>query len=162
MKTRCASASRIRSICRSSPSRRCRKSESRVPAASKLRFTTQAHGSMCARRKSSCSAAASDNDAASRRPFPADHRRRTEPEQLGDRVTAPAPRNRRNNTFTQILRIGLRHPYWPPPSQQVESDHAPRRNPSRFYQCQKGSSATAVAFDRKNLFCQCRCFTHGE
>ena len=51
---------RTRSICFCSPSNRCRRSGSRVPAASKLLLTTQAYGSMCARRRSSCRALACD------------------------------------------------------------------------------------------------------
>ena len=46
------------------------------------------------------------------------------------RATAhPAPLDRIDHTVAQILRIRLRHPCWPPPSQQVESEQNRFENP---------------------------------
>ena len=43
--------------------------------------------------------------------------------------THPAPLHRVYHAITQVLRIWLRHPCWPPPSQQIESEASRFGNP---------------------------------
>lgn len=51
----------------------------------------------------------------------------------GCRLTAAcATENRRDHALTQIVRKGLCHRCWPPPSQHLESLFAEKRNPLRF------------------------------
>src|SRR5271167_1121037 len=53
-----------------------------------------------------------------------------------------------DNPIAQVLRIWLRHPCWPPPSQQVESDHRrfgnPRRDSSQYPNALAGSEAFLI------------------
>ena len=54
---------------------------------------------------------------------------------IAPRRRAPAhraPLHRVNHPITQVLRIWLRHPCWPPPSQQVEPEATRFGNPPEF------------------------------